>query len=140
MISGFISDEDSQMQRRILKRLDDLMKMQGEFQMALSMHDTRYEPPQAYFHYFPVKPFVKIEKKSTKKGKKADKSLVLANPEWETFDLGSLLVSKNPTYFRKLDIKVFILFFFYFSLFIYFSFIIYFIIIIKNFFQSFKKC
>ncbi|XP_051168863.1 Fanconi anemia group D2 protein-like [Leptopilina boulardi] len=106
VISGFISDEDSQMQRRILKRLDDLMKMQGEFQMALSMHDTRYEPPQAYFHYFPVKPFVKIEKKSTKKGKKADKSLVLANPEWETFDLGSLLVSKNPTYFRKLDIKV----------------------------------
>lgn len=72
------------------------------------MCDTRYEPPQAYFHHFPDKPFIKIEKKSSKKGKKpaTDKTCTLGNAEWETFDLGSLLVSKNPTYFRKLDIKV----------------------------------
>lgn len=108
VISGFVKDSDSRMQRRVLKRLDDLMKLQGDFQMTLSMIDFHYEPPQAYFHYFPVKPFIKIEKKTSKKGKKgtADKSHMLTNPDWETFDLGSLLVSKNPTYFRKLDIKV----------------------------------
>lgn len=85
------------------------MWLQGEFQMALSMCDTRYQPPQAYFHYFPPKPFVKVDRKSSKKGKKGavDKTQQSGTiPEWESFDLGSLLTSKNPTYFRRLDTKV----------------------------------
>ena len=96
------------MQRQVLKRLDMLMHMQGEFQILLSMCDTRYSPPLAYFHNFPAKPFIKVEKKSTKKGKKgaAEKSHTGIIPEWETFDLGSLLSSKNPSYFRQLDAKV----------------------------------
>ncbi|XP_033215963.1 Fanconi anemia group D2 protein isoform X2 [Belonocnema kinseyi] len=109
VISGFVKQSDSLMQRQVLKRLDNLMWLQGEFQMALSMCDTRYQPPQAYFHYFPPKPFIKVDRKSSKKGKKgaADKTQQSGTiPEWESFDLGSLLTSKNPTYFRRLDTKV----------------------------------
>lgn len=86
--------------------------MQDELNVSLALCDTKYQPPPCYFHHFPLPPFVKIEKKSTKKGKqpKGGKSNVKSNvftaEENETCETGSLLCSKNPAYFRKFDAKV----------------------------------
>lgn len=77
--------------------------------MLLTLCDTKYQPPPCYFHYFSLPPFVKIERKINKKGKKSIKankisaSVTIENESWET---GSILCSKNPAYFRKFDAKV----------------------------------
>lgn len=76
--------------------------------MLLTLCDTKYQPPPCYFHYFPLPPFVKIERKISKKGKKLTKKKKIntsatIEDEWE---IGSTLYSKNPAYFRKFDAKV----------------------------------
>lgn len=86
-----------------------MIYLQSEFNMLLTLCDTKYQPPPCYFHYFPLPPFVKIEKKTSKKGKKPTKenkintSVTIESESWET---GSVLCSKNPAYFRKFDAKV----------------------------------
>lgn len=83
--------------------------MQSELNILLALCDTKYQPSPCYFHYFPLPPFVKIERKISKKGKKPIKenkintSVTIEDESWET---GSILCSKNPAYFRKFDAKV----------------------------------
>lgn len=77
--------------------------------ILLTLCDTKYQPSPCYFHYFPTPPFIKTEKKISKKGKKSKKgnksaSLETKNESWET---GSALCSKNPVYFRQFDAKVY---------------------------------
>lgn len=95
---------------QVLKRLDTLIYLQSELNVLLTLCDIKYQPPPCYFHYFPLPPFVKIEKKISKKGKKFTKgnkvntSLTIEDESWE---IGSILCSKNPAYFRKFDAKVY---------------------------------
>ncbi|XP_011859367.1 PREDICTED: Fanconi anemia group D2 protein [Vollenhovia emeryi] len=109
IISGFVTQTDSLLQKQVLKRLDTLIYLQSEFNMLLTLCDTKYQPPPCYFHYFPLPPFVKIERKFSKKGKKSTKekkintSMSVRNEDWE---IGSMLCSKNPAYFRKFDAKI----------------------------------
>ena len=76
--------------------------------MLLPLCDIKYQPPPCYFHYYPLPPFVKIEKKISKKGKKPTKekkintSVTIKDEE----EIHSTLYSKNPAYFRKFDAKV----------------------------------
>lgn len=77
--------------------------------MLLALGDTKYQPPPCYFHYFPLPQFVKIERKTNRKGKKSkkgNKSNTSANMEDESTEISSTLCSKNPAYFRKFDAKV----------------------------------
>lgn len=119
LISGFVTQNANLLRQQVLKRLDSLMSLQGEFVTMVAMLDSRYQPPPCYFNYFPVPQFVrldkKIGKKVGKKGKKKDKqaeksdlslnkSVVL--PEWESWELGSELTVKNPAFFRRMDTKV----------------------------------
>ncbi|XP_077272811.1 Fanconi anemia complementation group D2 [Temnothorax americanus] len=109
IISGFVTQTDPLLRKQVLKRLDTLIYLQSELIMLLTLCDTKYQPPPCYFHYFPLPPFVKIEKKNSKKGKKSIKenkmnaSVTIENESWET---GSILCSKNPAYFRKFDAKI----------------------------------
>ena len=77
--------------------------------MLLTLCDTDYQPPPCYFHYFPLPPFVKIEKKIGKKGKKItkkNKSNISTIIDDDSREINSLLCSKNLAYFRKFDAKV----------------------------------
>ncbi|EZA54061.1 hypothetical protein DMN91_000826 [Ooceraea biroi] len=108
IITGFVTQTDLLLQEQILKRLDTLIDLQGELNVLLTLCDTKYQPPPCYFHYFPLPPFVKMEHKTTKKGKKSSKGnkaniTITENEPWET---GSILCSKNPAYFRKFDAKI----------------------------------
>ncbi|XP_018406104.1 PREDICTED: Fanconi anemia group D2 protein homolog [Cyphomyrmex costatus] len=108
IISGFVTQTDPLLQGQVLKRLDTLIYLQSELNMLLPLCDTKYQPSPCYFHYFPLPPFVNIEKKSSKKGKKHTKenkvnTSVAIEDEWET---DSKLYSKNPAYFRKFDAKI----------------------------------
>jgi len=108
IISGFVTQTDPLLQEQVLKRLDTLIYLQSELNMLLTLCDTKYQPPPCYFHYFPLPPFVTIEKKINKKGKKNTKknkmdTSMTIHDEWE---IGSTLYSKNPAYFRKFDAKV----------------------------------
>ncbi|KAL0113028.1 hypothetical protein PUN28_012337 [Cardiocondyla obscurior] len=109
IISGFVTQTDPLMRKQVLKRLDTLIYLQSEFNMLLTLCDTKYQPPPCYFHYFPLPSFVKSEKKISKKGKKSKKEnkistyVVNEDESWET---GSILCSKNPAYFRKFDAKI----------------------------------
>lgn len=74
-----------------------------------SLCDTKYQPPPSYFHYFPIPPFMKSEKKvgrKSKKGKKEPKEKSVSFNEDENWELGSKICSKNPVYFRRLDATV----------------------------------
>lgn len=106
IISGFVTQIDSGMEKVLLKRLDHLMTLQGELSMNLTMAEPHYQPPVCYFHHFPSPPFVKIEKKTVKRANKTilDKSQSLS--EWSSWEAGSVLVCKNPAYFRRLDAKI----------------------------------
>lgn len=110
IINGFVTQEDQIIQEEIVFRLEQLMTLQGDFCVLLATCDNRYQPPACYFDQFPVPAFVKIEKKSGKKGrkKKEDKPATTTGvlPEWETWEMGFALSSKNPMYFRKLDPQV----------------------------------
>lgn len=109
IITGFVTQTDTLLREQVLKRVDTLMYLQSELITSLALCDTKYQPPPCYFHYFPLPPFVKLEKKTNKKGKKSKKgdklnvSTTVENESWET---GSTLCSKNPAYFRKFDAKV----------------------------------
>ncbi|XP_039315718.1 Fanconi anemia group D2 protein homolog isoform X4 [Solenopsis invicta] len=109
IILGFVTQTDPLLRGQVLKRLDTLIYLQGELNMLLTLCDTKYQPPPCYFHYFPLPPFIKIEKKISKKGKKPGKvnkmntSVMIENESWE---IGSTLCSKNPAYFRKFDAKI----------------------------------
>ncbi|KYQ56274.1 Fanconi anemia group D2 protein [Trachymyrmex zeteki] len=108
IISGFVTQTDPLLRGQVLKRLDTLIYLQSELNMLLPLCDTKYQPPPCYFHYFPLPPFVKIEKKITKKGKKPTKekkintSVTMEDEE----EIDSTLYSKNPAYFRKFDAKI----------------------------------
>ncbi|KYN22801.1 Fanconi anemia group D2 protein [Trachymyrmex cornetzi] len=108
IISGFVTQTDPLLRGQVLKRLDTLIYLQSEFNMLLPLCDTKYQPPPCYFHYFPLPPFVKIEKKISKKGKKPTKekkintSVTMKDEE----EIDSILYSKNPAYFRKFDAKI----------------------------------
>ncbi|KZC11603.1 PREDICTED: Fanconi anemia group D2 protein homolog [Dufourea novaeangliae] len=109
VISGFVTQKDSLLQKQILQRLDNLIHLQRELSILFSLCDTKYQPAPCYFHYFPVPSFIRIEKKIAEKGKKgkkraAEKSISFS--EDENWEFGSLICSKNPMYFRKLDAKV----------------------------------
>lgn len=106
LISGFVSQTDSILQEQVLKRLENLMSLQAEFSCLLTMADPRYQPPPCYFHVFPAPPFVKVEKKTVKKGKRASADKSIKIPEWEAWEIGSSLCSKNSNYFRHLDATV----------------------------------
>lgn len=91
-----------------MERLDTLIYLQSELYTLLTLCD-KYQPPPCYFHYFPLPPFIKIDKKYNKKGKKSKKKnkstapITVENESWET---GSTLCFKNPAYFRQFDAKV----------------------------------
>ncbi|EGI64262.1 Fanconi anemia group D2 protein [Acromyrmex echinatior] len=108
IISGFVMQTDPLLRGQVLKRLDTLIYLQSEFNMLLPLCDTKYQPPPCYFHYYPLPPFVKIEKKISKKGKKSTKekkintSVTIKDEE----EIDSTLYSKNPAYFRKFDAKI----------------------------------
>lgn len=107
ILSGFVTHTDNDTQKLLVKRLDHLMTLQAELSMDLTIAESRYQPPLAYFHHFPLPPFIRIEKKSGKRGNKTvaiNKSQSLT--EWSAWESGSLLVSKNPAYFRRMDAKV----------------------------------
>lgn len=115
-----MTQEEDLLRKQVLKRLDTLMALQGEFVTMVAMCESRYQPPPCYFHHFPVPQFVRVEvkvpKKGKGKGKKKDKqedpvdstlnktSIML--PEWENWEIGSELTVKNPAFFRQLDTKV----------------------------------
>ncbi|XP_014473456.1 PREDICTED: uncharacterized protein LOC106743781, partial [Dinoponera quadriceps] len=109
IITGFVTQKDPLLRKQVLERLDILMYLQSELDTLLTLCDTKYQPPPCYFHYFPLPPFVKIEKKHNKKGKKFKKenkstaSISVENEFWET---SSTLCFKNPAYFRKFDAKI----------------------------------
>lgn len=96
------------LQNQVLKRLDNLIYLQGELNTLLLLCDTKYQPSPCYFHYFPLPPFVTIEKKISKKGQKTGKkkksNATAENTSSREF--GSTLCSKNPAYFRKFDAKI----------------------------------
>ncbi|KAL6438774.1 hypothetical protein ACFW04_004639 [Cataglyphis niger] len=109
IITGFVTQTDPLLREQVLKRLDTLIYLQGELNMLLPLCDTNYQPSPCYFHYFPLPQFVKIEKKSGKKGKKPTKGNKLnisINIEDESREISSTLCSKNPAYFRKFDAKI----------------------------------
>ncbi|XP_012062427.1 PREDICTED: Fanconi anemia group D2 protein [Atta cephalotes] len=108
IISGFVTQTDPLLRGQVLKRLDTLIYLQSEFNILLPLCDIKYQPPPCYFHYYPLPPFVKIEKKINKKGKKPTKekkinTFVTMKDEEE---IDSILYSKNPAYFRKFDAKI----------------------------------
>ena len=94
------------MRKQVLKRLEEIMTLQGEFSTMLAMSDARYQPPPCYFHQYPIPAFVKVEKKIGKKGKRGSLDKTAGLPEWESWENGFLLCSKNPTYFRQMDANV----------------------------------
>lgn len=105
--------KDPLLQIQVLQRLDNLIYLQTELSSLFSLCDTKYQPPPCYFHHFPVPYFVKIEKKVGKKSKKEKKTSVkksvkksVSFNETESWELGSLICSKNPMYFRRLDATV----------------------------------
>ncbi|OXU24206.1 hypothetical protein TSAR_016545 [Trichomalopsis sarcophagae] len=119
LISGFVTQNENLLKQQVLKRLESLMSLQGEFVTMVAMLDSRYQPPPCYFNYFPVPSFLRLDKKIGKKGgkrgKKKDKpdgksdlslnkSVML--PEWESWELGSELTVKNPAFFRRMDTKI----------------------------------
>lgn len=103
-------------------RLETLMSLQGEFVTMVALLDSRYQPPPCYFNHFPTPQFVRLDLKTSKKGRKGKKSekkvkdtgtqldstlsqsIIL--PEWETWEKGSDLTVKNPAFFRKMDTNV----------------------------------
>ncbi|XP_076295821.1 fancd2 isoform X1 [Lasioglossum baleicum] len=109
VLSGFVTQKDFLLQKQIIERLDNLIYLQSELSMLFTLCDTKYQPFPCYFHHFPVTPFARVEKKSGKKGKKGKKGAVeksVTFNETESWELGSLICSKNPMYFRKLDAKI----------------------------------
>ncbi|XP_076181761.1 fancd2 isoform X2 [Ptiloglossa arizonensis] len=113
VISGFVMQKDPLLQIQVLQRLDNLIYLQTELSSLFSLCDTKYQPPPCYFHHFPVPYFVKIEKKVGKKSKKEKKTSVkksvkksVSFNETESWELGSLICSKNPMYFRRLDATI----------------------------------
>ncbi|KAG8038455.1 hypothetical protein G9C98_006151 [Cotesia typhae] len=113
LINSCVTERNPLLQRLISKRLANVMQLQGELATLLSLADARYQAPPCYFHSFPLPSFNKVEKKSGKKGKKGtedkdkDKSVAEKTlPEWESWEMGSLLSTKNPMYFRRLDAEI----------------------------------
>lgn len=108
IITGFVTQTDPLLQDQVLKRLDNLIYLQGELNTLLLLCDTKYQPPPCYFHYFPLPPFVTIEKKTGKKGQKTGKkNKSNTTVENASREFGYTLCSKNPAYFRKFDAKVY---------------------------------
>lgn len=108
VINGFVTQKDSLLQKQVLQRLDNLIALQSELNTLFSLCDIKYQPPPCYFYQFPLPPFIRIDKKIGKKGKKGkkkvkEKCLSLNIKDWE---LGSLICSKNPIYFRKFDATI----------------------------------
>lgn len=98
------------LQKQVLQRLDNLIALQSELNTLFSLCDIKYQPSPCYFYQFPLPPFIRIDKKIGKKGNKGKKKIKEKCPslnikDWE---LGSLICSKNPIYFRKFDATVFI--------------------------------
>ncbi|XP_047357363.1 Fanconi anemia group D2 protein isoform X3 [Vespa velutina] len=106
VISGFVTQSQSLLQKQVLTRLNDLMLLQGELSTMLSLCDPKYQPSPCYFHYFPPPPFLKVEKTIRKKGKKKSLEKSVNTCSQESWEIGSILCSKNPAYFRKLDAKI----------------------------------
>ncbi|XP_034937747.1 Fanconi anemia group D2 protein [Chelonus insularis] len=111
LINTFVTQRDPLLRKQVSKRLENTMYLQGELSNLLSLAENRYQPPVCYFDSFSSVSFNKIEKKSTKKGKKSkdteektEKSINV--PEWESWEKGSLLSTKNPLYFRRLDADI----------------------------------
>ncbi|CAK9805328.1 Fanconi anemia group D2 protein homolog [Anthophora plagiata] len=109
VINGFVTQKDPLLQKQVLQRLDNLIYLQNKLGTLFSLCDVKYQPVPCYFHYFPQPSFTRIEKKSGKKGKegkKKSKEKSINFNESENSELGSLICSKNPIYFRKLDATV----------------------------------
>ncbi|OAD52770.1 Fanconi anemia group D2 protein [Eufriesea mexicana] len=109
VISGFVTQKDFLLQKQVMQRLDNLIDLQSELSRLFSLCDTKYQPPPCYFHQFPLPPFVGIDKKIGKKGKKGKKQLKeksVSFNESQDWELGSLICSKNPIYFRKFDAMI----------------------------------
>ncbi|KAF7988745.1 hypothetical protein HCN44_007055 [Aphidius gifuensis] len=81
-----IFTDDPIIKRQVIQRLDNLMHLQGELYIALSILDNRYKPPPCYFTKIPPPPFIRLEKS------------ILGN--------GFIIVYKNTMYFRRLDASV----------------------------------
>lgn len=111
MISAFVMQTNSLLRKQVFKRLDNLMYLQGELCTLLCLCGPRYQPPPCYFHRFPVPPFTRTEKRIPKKGKKGKKGSEQSTifSEAESWEMGCILCSKNPTYFRRLDAKVWLI-------------------------------
>lgn len=106
IISGFVTQSQSLLRKQVLTRLNDLMYLQGELNIMLTLCDTKYQPLPCYFHYFPHPPFLNVEKAVKKKGKKKKLEQNVSMSNQENWKIGSTLCSKNPAYFRKLDAKI----------------------------------
>lgn len=94
------------MQRQVITRLNNLMEMQDDLFMDLSTCDFKYQPPPCYFYEQPIPAFVRSEKKVGRKGKKGAANKTMNMTEEESWNKGSELYAKNPSYFRRLDTKV----------------------------------
>ncbi|KAL7291971.1 hypothetical protein TKK_0014258 [Trichogramma kaykai] len=132
LIGAFVTQKEALLRGQVVKRLETLMNLQGEFVALVSMVDAHYQPPLCYFHHFPNPQFNRIELKGGKKGKKGgkkggkkkakedetetedkdestmNKSIVL--PEFESWEAGSEMTVKNPAFFRQMDTKIIHLF------------------------------
>ncbi|KOX76250.1 Fanconi anemia group D2 protein like protein [Melipona quadrifasciata] len=58
VISGFVTQKDSLLQKQVLQRLDNLINLQSELSVLFSLCDTKYQPSPCYFHQFPLSPFI----------------------------------------------------------------------------------
>ncbi|KAF7395961.1 hypothetical protein HZH68_010011 [Vespula germanica] len=106
VISGFVTQSQSLLRKQVLIRLNDLMFLQGELSTMLSLCDSKYQPSPCYFHYFPPPLFLRVEKTIKKKGRKKSLEKSVNTCDQESWEIGSILCSKNPAYFRKLDAKI----------------------------------
>ncbi|KAK2582685.1 hypothetical protein KPH14_004959 [Odynerus spinipes] len=106
IISGFVTQSQSLLREQVLNRLNDLMYLQGELNMMLTLCDAKYQPLPCYFHYFPPPPFLRVERIVNKKGKKKTLEKSVNMSDQESWEIGPALCSKNPAYFRKLDAKI----------------------------------
>ncbi|KAK0183451.1 hypothetical protein PV327_001492 [Microctonus hyperodae] len=122
LINIFVTQPDPILQAQVSKRLDNIIDLQSELSNLLTLAEPRYQSPFCYFHCCPSElPLVKlVEKKIVKKGKQrpasaADNTTGVAEKSCfsggivehrEKWEVATLLSTKNPMYFRRLDAKI----------------------------------
>lgn len=120
LINIFVTQTDPILQEQVSKRLDNIIDLQSELSNLLTLAEPRYQSPSCYFHCCELPPVKLVEKKIVKKGKQrpssaADNTTGVAEKSCftggivehrEKWEIATLLSTKNPMYFRRLDAKI----------------------------------